>query len=437
MVTGLAQKVGPERICQVPQIGNVCPGRPTETHTFESNFCLEKCTAQCVPPSVLVHIREKNRTDKHAGHYISVTALLTCMRQLYLERILDYFVSPPLNWYSIRGTLIHNILEQPTIAGDVNTLSHKLAQLFKRDEMKNAEANKEKWAAAKKILGEIAKDAPGETIPDWRSEVEYEYPLGVYSCESAHIWNAPVKGLCPECGSEKVTPWFLKGTVDVIRPEAGEVWDYKTIGDRGLSVVKRGAKKEHVMQFNMYRFMVERGCPVGVKKEDYTPIQINRIRAYYATMMQVIGTGNLLTEDTIYRVSEPFTESTEVSREIIDEREDLVLKKGKRKATAGPDDYVISKKTKYRMTYAVPEVEMMPLEDVEAFIKGAAPVLISAFVRGDMPSMCNPEMRAWRCERFCPKEIREACDKHNDSVGVNRKDGVEEIKEDEVIPVEV
>lgn len=422
----------------MPQIGNKCPGI-AEYHTFSSGFCLRECQRQCIPPSVLVHIENKQRVDKHQGHYISVTALLGCMRQLYLEREIEYYVEPPLNWYSVRGTLLHNILEQPTVAGDVDSLGHKIQRMLKRGELQNAEENKANWEAAKKLLEKIAADAPGETIPDWQSETEYEYPLGYYSCQHNHVWQRDydpntIDVKCPTCGDDHVQPWFLKGTIDVLRPESGEVWDYKTIGDRGLGIVRRGAKKEHVMQFNAYRFLAERGYPVGMTPADYTPIKINKIRAYYMTMMQCVGTGTLLTEDSMYRVSDPEFEHGEVGRELLEVKSEMVLKKGKRKATAKPEDYVESVKKKWRMTYAVPDVELMPLGDVEAFIKGAAPTLIQAFVNGTMPDMCAPEMRAWKCQRFCPEAVRNACDAYNETVGVKRmKEAVPETDDDLVV----
>ena len=63
-------------------------------------------------PQPLLHLMVKEvTTNPHTGDYISVTALLGCMRQTYLSRLYDIYVSPKRLWYSLRGQLIHAILE--------------------------------------------------------------------------------------------------------------------------------------------------------------------------------------------------------------------------------------------------------------------------------------------------------------------------------------
>ncbi len=69
-------------------------------------------------PQPLLHLMVKEvTTNPHTEDYISVTSLLGCMRQTYLSRLYDIYVSPKKLWWSLRGQLIHAILEdQP---GDI------------------------------------------------------------------------------------------------------------------------------------------------------------------------------------------------------------------------------------------------------------------------------------------------------------------------------
>jgi DNA-directed RNA polymerase subunit RPC12/RpoP len=372
----------------MPQVGNKCPGIQ-EYHTFESSYCLNDCDHQCVPASVLVHIQSKQRVDKHIGEYLSVTSLLGCLRQLYLERTLEYYVEPPKSWWSLRGKILHHLLENP---GDVE-------------------------------------------IPNWESESEYEWPTGEYVCLSCgFIFTAEVAHtVCPSCSKETVVEVKLRGTIDVLRPLTGEMYDYKTIGDNGLAYIKNGAKPDHIMQFNMYRLLVERGYPVG-KKDSYTPVKINKITAFYMTMMQIARTGGMIPEVTDWRVSNPPAHPNMVGEpELLGTRERLKLKKGKRKETAEPDDYELQIDKKFRLTYAVPEVPLMDLEEVASFVRNTAPILISAFKFGKMPPMCPPEMRAWKCDNYCPDQIRHACDAYNAKTGEKR---VVEVELNKEIPLE-
>lgn len=361
------------------QVGNKCPGI-NEYHTFESGHCLTTCDHQCVPASVLVHIQAAHRRDKHKGRYLSVTALLGCLRALYLERTIDYFVEPPKQWWSLRGKILHALLEDP---------------------------------------GE-------QHIPNWQPETEYEWFTGLY-------WNAEAKTITEVPEWPDSEPIILYGTVDVLRPETGEMYDYKTIGDNGLAYIKEGAKPDHIKQFNIYRLMVERGRPRH-SKEPYVPVKIKSIVAFYMTMMQVIRTGGILVENSIWRESEPPDHPYMAGRpEVIGEREHMALKRGKRKATATPEDYDLKIQKKFRISYAVPDVPLLDLDELTNFIRTNTKLLVRAFELGEMPPMCPPEMRAWKCDGYCPDQIRNACDAHNAVTGEKR---IVEVEEPQGIPSE-
>jgi hypothetical protein len=182
----------------------------------------------------------------------------------------------------------------------------------------------------------------------------------------------------------------------------------------------------------MYRFLVERGYPVG-QKDTYKPIKINKIVAFYLTMMQIARTGGLLVENTQWRISDPTTHPNMVGEPyVLGDKEKMMLKKGKKHLNAVPEDYELKMYKKFRLTYAIPEVPLLNLDEVEAFILQNAPILVNAFKHGHMPNMCPPEMRIWKCTNYCPDQIRQACDAHNLTTGEVR----EVMEEDGVIPTE-
>jgi len=335
-----------------------------------------------------------------------VTSLLGCLRSLYGERTQEYYIEPPKNWWTLRGTLLHQILTNPDFEAQINDMRRYVYRLFKNGSA-DREALEKRWVNVEASLYDLAKDLPPVRIPDWESEVEYQLPLGIIH------------------GRER----FLKGTVDVIRRSRGEILDYKTIGDKGLAFIKQGAKPDHIKQFNLYRLLEERGRPVG-HEGPYEPVKITKIKAFYMAMMGVWGTGTLMDETTMYLKSEPEAQPSEVGRAWFSTKTDLVLKKGKRKDTAQPTDYEQSIKNRWKITYAIPEVPLLDLDELYEFAKQRAAILVDAFDNGTMPPMCGPEMRAWKCENYC--NVRDWCDAYNETVGEKRVVDVSE-----GIPVEV
>jgi hypothetical protein len=377
-------------------IGNKCPGLE-EYHTFESRYCLDQCDHQCVPASVLIHIQNKQRVDVHQGEYVSATALTssTCPRQFYLERTTPYYVEPPKNWWSIRGTLLHQILQNP----DFNAILDDMRSYYLRaiSEIKDQTKAEELWSKLLDAAEDLHKLLPKRNhIEDWDAEITYEYNLGIIN------------------GKERK----LFGTIDVLRKLARQIIDYKTIGDRGMGIIKKGAKEDHIMQFNIYRFLVMRGHPVGMNPADYAPVDIEKITAYYMSMMDIVNTGGLMVQTTDYRVSEPPNDYT--SKQILGSVQELVTKRGKRKDSLDPNDKELRTKTKYRLTYQIPEVPLLDLGDVEVFIRTKAQVLFDAFDKMEVPDMVGPEVRAWKCDDYCPDQIRAKCDSINEANGVTR-----------------
>jgi RNA polymerase subunit RPABC4/transcription elongation factor Spt4 len=380
----------------------------------------------------LINIQGKQRVDKHVGQYISVTSLLGCTRQIYGERLLDFYVEPPKNWWSLRGTLLHKILENPDFGAIVDEASRYLRRLVKNGELSDSGLIEEGNRLTETLYEFYAKLPPINHIPNWQSETEYEMPVGwvCNDCSAVMFDRKPEK--CPSCGGTNIEEFFLRGTLDVLRPETGELYDYKTVGDRGLGIIKDGAKKEHILQFNLYRLLVERGYPVG-QKETYTPIKINKIKAFYMSMMQVVGTGGVLEEKTMYQYKSPDSHPNMIGEpEIIGRKDVLVTKRGKRKDSLNPDYFETKEKVKFRCLYAVPDVPLLDLEEMVALVRERAPLLVQAFKGGVMPPRCDDEMRAWKCDGFCPDEIHNWCNEYSVKYGEPL-----EVKEtDGMIPVE-
>jgi hypothetical protein len=60
-----------------------------------------------------IFARNADQDPTHVGHNINVTSMLGCMRSTYLERTIDYAASPLGMWWTLRGELIHRLVERP------------------------------------------------------------------------------------------------------------------------------------------------------------------------------------------------------------------------------------------------------------------------------------------------------------------------------------
>ena len=95
----------------MPWTHALCPDG--QKKSFEE--CLT-CSHECFDLEVREALFERERNwqaIEHTGDRISVTALLGCMRSTYLERIIDYAAPPESQWWSLRGELIHRLVERP------------------------------------------------------------------------------------------------------------------------------------------------------------------------------------------------------------------------------------------------------------------------------------------------------------------------------------
>jgi hypothetical protein len=89
----------------------LCPDE--STRTFDE--CLS-CEDECFDLEIREALFERERNwqaIEHTGDHISATALLGCLRSTYLERLTDYAATPESMWFSLRGELIHRLVERP------------------------------------------------------------------------------------------------------------------------------------------------------------------------------------------------------------------------------------------------------------------------------------------------------------------------------------
>jgi hypothetical protein len=167
----------------------LCPDKTLKS--FED--CLS-CTAPCFDEEIreILFNENENQLEEHTGSNISVSALTGCLRQTYLNRIYDYAATPQSQWWLLRGTLIHKILELI----DVTT-----EELFRRVE--------------KRLTVDIEYE-PGKTYP-------LSGQLDVYTLK--HLKNGKIK-------------------------------DWKTIGDKGMRYrIFDGPSDEHIEQTNFYAYL--------------------------------------------------------------------------------------------------------------------------------------------------------------------------------------
>lgn len=95
----------------MPLTHTLCPDG--EVLTFDE--CLA-CDHECFDLEVRETLFERERNwqaAEHTGDHITATSLLGCLRSTYLERITDYAANPESQWYSLRGELIHRLVERP------------------------------------------------------------------------------------------------------------------------------------------------------------------------------------------------------------------------------------------------------------------------------------------------------------------------------------
>ncbi len=75
------------------------------------SYCVKHCSVPCTAPHLLVSILEQEKANPHKGKMISVTQITGgCKRKTFLERTVDYYVTPDKKLPTFRGSLIHEVI---------------------------------------------------------------------------------------------------------------------------------------------------------------------------------------------------------------------------------------------------------------------------------------------------------------------------------------
>jgi hypothetical protein len=150
----------------MPQVGFQLP----DGSAADFERCLRGEVDAGLPLPILSAMVEELRTNPHRGPLLSVTALLGCLRAVFLERTRDYVAAPIQNWYPHRGTVMHRAVE-----------TSMEGWLF--------ESTFERAFGARSVRGRIdAYDIKTETLYDWKSVSETRLSgIMVYGLPREHI----------------------------------------------------------------------------------------------------------------------------------------------------------------------------------------------------------------------------------------------------------
>lgn len=185
----------------------VCPaGKPTEGEVHTPKHCITECSHQCYSPFLMAAIISSNQRNHHKGKYLSATALTGCARKLQLERTKDYAEHYQNLFYSYRGTVMHQVVEDAALVdlGD----------------------------------GESLEDMG--FLSEWRMQVGYcakghgAFPIPAEIDPTQDGWLDDMEQVeCPDCmdagvALEDQTKFVLGGTLDGLEPlwNGSRVWSW-------------------------------------------------------------------------------------------------------------------------------------------------------------------------------------------------------------------
>lgn len=272
-----------------------------DKHTF--SYCLQDCKNKCMTLPFLAMIIDNVSNDSHGYGNISATALTGCLREVYLSSKEDYYPTPKSMYYTSRGTLMHSILEPIKERIESNQYLQVL--------------DKKRFITEKRFYYSFNREIAGKT--------------------------------------HTIT---VSGQIDSYDIETNTLTDFKSSGDAALPFILNGPKPEHVVQTNIYKFLLESaGYPV------------DDIIITYFTMMDIINTGS----------------------------KNVLTKKGQ------------------EIEYNVPGVKLIDHEEMRKFIEDKSFILYKAYTLNELPDIPeSDELRSWKCgEKGDPKKsyckARELC----------------------------
>jgi hypothetical protein len=198
--------------------------------------------------------------------------------------------------------------------------------------------------------------------------------------------------------------FWISGQIDYYEHASRAIEDYKSINEKGIYYVNQeGAKEDHVWQQNIYRWLLMGG---RLQPKDYRrrgkneqefeqdilswPViewPVEKVQLHYVTMQGVTSTGtDVRVVHTQFKPPPEFP--TEISRRLLE------------RARNG--------KPQYEVILRIPPAPLKPFDEIESFVKAAAPERIRALLEPDyMPAgVLNDKEKSWECsycavKRFC------------------------------------
>lgn len=342
-----------------------CPeGKPTYGEAHEPAYCITTCEDKCASPFLIAALTSSVRSNHHRGKYISATSLSGCNRKLFLERTVDYADYMKNSFYSYRGTVMHQVVEDAsTFEVDGVTLGG-LGYLTE-------------W----RMLIGFCFQHGGFTVPDNVSPFDEK------------TWD---KVTCPGCRHSRVPhskrEWFLLGgTLDGLEPIWKDydkstrvlpsiLWDLKTMQEYAVNYFIKGdtkntyhrhVKDSHYLQAQVYKYLAERSTPPPALLQE----GVKRVRLVESNI-QAFSMGQFPRTGSSYRWKDHYT--------------------------------------KPETNWDIPPITFETDEWIEEYIRTAArPVYDSLLKRAQRPGICKPEGKkpgehSWEC-RFCAFQGSKYC----------------------------
>lgn len=228
-----------------------------------------------------------------------------------------------------------------------------------------------------------------------RTKPYYQEPTKLYhtvrgSLIHGFLENAHIDGTLKEQRIYKpIDDWWISGRFDFLDLRKGPTLeDYKTTQDKTTwFLFNEGAKTEHILQTNVYRWLLN-GGHLGAKDGPVVNYDIDRIVIHYLFMGRIISTGTTIVERvTAYdKPRKPY--GLQIKEEQIG-----FNKWGK---------------PLFELTIQLPDVPIMSEEEVVAHIMTYGPELIDAFDMdpADIRHVLDDSDQRWRCD-FCG--VRQQC----------------------------
>lgn len=349
----------------MPLVQWACPeGKNTYGETHDPKYCITECADKCASPFLIAALTSSVRTNHHKGKYISATGLSGCNRKLYLERTLDYADYMKNSFYSYRGTVMHQVVED---AGNMEFEGIPLGHLG--------------------------------YLTEWRMLIGFCFKHGGFSLEDhptidptdSNTWGDIV---CPSCRKSRIRlsdreVILLGGTLDGLEPVWSEfqdgilpciLWDLKTMQEYAVNYFIKGdpkntyhrhVKDEHYMQAQVYKYLVERSRPPDLLWER----GVRKLRLVESNI-QAFSMGQFPRTGSTYRWKDHYT--------------------------------------KPETDWEIPAVTFMTDEEIEEYIRVAARPIFESLVMGrEIPPICKPNSNkatehSWEC-RFCAFQNSKYC----------------------------